>query len=563
MSEFKNLVAAVVSATIVLLAWQHFYEKPRIEEYNRKVQAAKTLPQMQEKSIQANIEKTSFVENRAEALSQSQRVSFGNSKVKGSISLTGARIDDLTLLEYNQTVDKNSGKVELLNPSNHKNAYFAEFGWITSDESIELPNSKTIWKANKTHLSPGEKLVLSWKNPQNIEFSIEYTLDEDYMLVAKQQVLNNSGRQIKLQNYGLISRAASTANTNSSVFHEGSIGVYNKLLKEVSFKDLAKDKKFNYESSESGSWFGFSDKYWLTAIVPDYLRKFSTRSLFIEDQTSQKFQTDYISQEQVIASGAQQSNLNYLFAGAKVLSLLDYYENFFHFHLFDRAIDFGWFYFITKPMFNALKYFYDLVGNFGLSILIVTVIVKLLLYPLARRSMLSMNKMKTLTPEMTRVRELHANDKIKQNQAIMELYKKHGVNPLSGCLPIFIQIPIFFSLYKVIYITLEMRHAPFFGWIKDLSAPDPTTIFNLFGLINWAPPAFLMIGIWPIIMALTMFLQQRLSPPPADPAQAQMMKFLPAIFLFMFANFPAGLVIYWAWSNLISIIQQIMLKRAR
>jgi YidC/Oxa1 family membrane protein insertase len=336
------------------------------------------------------------------------------------------------------------------------------------------------------------------------------------------------------------------------------IGVFNKLLKEVSYQDLESDGPLSFRDTEPGGWLGISDKYWLSAILPN--SKTDTKFDAHFKYNNNKYQVDYLSQKKSVAPGSTTSSVNNLFAGAKVLSLLDFYGQYLKLDLFDRAIDFGWFYFITKPIFNALRYCYDLVGNFGISILLITIIIKLALLPLATKSYRSMNKMKQLQPQMESIKQLYKDDKIKQNQAIMELYKKEKVSPLSGCLPLLIQIPIFFSLYKVLYITIEMRHAPFYGWIHDLSAPDPTTIFNLFGLIPWAPPTFLMIGAWPLIMALTMFIQQKFNPEPSDPVQAKVMKLLPLFFIFMFASFPAGLVIYWAWSNIISIIQQAFIK---
>ena len=557
MSELRNLILAVVSATVVLFAWNYFYENPRQQEYQKKM--AK-LERMNTKKRPV-VEK-SKLRSRSEIINESSRVAINTPSLKGSISLKGARIDDIILKGFHKTVNSDSSLVELLSPSGSKQSYFAEFGWISSGDKFDLPDSRTIWKANKSTLGADDKVTLNWTNRQNIKFIIEVILDDDYMFSIKQRVENNSGKAFKFQNYALISRLV-PVDTKSAVYHEGPLGVFDKILKEVSYSDLQDDKKVSFDDNSSGSWLGFADKYWLTALVPDFSKRFSANFTYNKfNKKYNRYQADYLGAMQTVNKGDSDSNVTYFFAGAKVLSLLDFYQNYLKLDLFDRAIDFGWFYFITKPLFNALKYFYDLVGNFGVSILIVTVIVKLLLLPLASKSFKSMNKLKTLQPEINRIKELHGKDKMKLNQAMMELYKKEKVSPVSGCLPIIVQIPIFFSLYKVIFISIEMRHSPFFGWIHDLSAPDPTTIFNLFGMIPWDPPSFLMIGIWPIIMATTMFLQQKMSPAPTDPAQATMMKFLPLIFLFMFATFPAGLVIYWAWSNVLSIMQQYYIKQS-
>ena len=462
--------------------------------------------------------------------------------------------------EYRATLAKDSPPTVLLSPSKYKKAYFAEFGWL-SDDGIELPNSNTIWRSNKKTLKPGSDVTLEWRNSQGVVFSINVALDHNYMFTIIQNIKNRSRKTISVRSYGLINRMFDTIE-KSRISYEGPIGVFNNILKEVSYKDLESDKVAAFDNNFAGSWLGISDKYWLTAIIPQNLdgRKFNAKFQYSHHLGKNKFQADYISNKQTLLPGGQSKKTMNFFAGAKVLSILDAYEKKYGISLFDRSIDFGWFYFITKPMFNALKYCYNLFGNFGISILVVTIIIKTFLFPLANKSYKSMNRMKVLQPEINSLRELYADDKMKQNQAILELYKKEKVSPLSGCLPMLIQIPIFFSLYKVLFITIEMRHAPFYGWIKDLSAPDPTTIFNLFGLLPFAPPSFLMIGAWPILMAITMFFQQSLSPEPADEIQAKVMKFLPLLFLFMFASFPAGLVIYWAWSNMLSIAQQYGIK---
>ncbi len=559
MSEVKNLVAALTLALLVLLGWQFFYEAPRAREIER-------LAKEREASMPKDIittnetiktDKQAFL-SRSEALKDSgPRLTINADKISGSISLIGARFDDISLKDYKVTDKPNSEHVILFSPSKFQDSYFAEFGWVSDTKNIEFPTSKTLWKANKDTLKSNDSIELSWTNPQNITFKIIIHLDTNYLFTIKQIIENHSTQVVEYNDYALINRDHQKRE-KMYISHEGVIGVFNKLLKEVSYQDLESDGPISFQDTVPGGWLGISDKYWLSAILPNSKTETKFNANF--KYNNNKYQVDYLSQKKFITPGNTSSSVNHLFAGAKVLSLLDFYEQYLKLDLFDRAIDFGWFYFITKPIFNALRYCYDLVGNFGISIILITILIKLLLLPLATKSYRSMNRMKELQPQMESIKSLYKDDKVKQNQAIMELYKKEKVSPLSGCLPLLIQIPIFFSLYKVLYITIEMRQAPFYGWIHDLSAPDPTTIFNFFGLIPWTPPSFLMIGAWPILMALTMFIQQKFNPEPNDPVQAKVMKLLPLFFIFMFASFPAGLVIYWAFSNIISIIQQALIK---
>jgi YidC/Oxa1 family membrane protein insertase len=557
MSDLKNILLAVSLTIAIIFGWQFFYDRPKSQERAARNKVTQTI--LKQKSVQAQ-NNDNFLINRDEAIVKAERVNIVSPKLNGSISLLGARFDDLVLPQYKETIDKNSAPTVLLSPAKYKNAYFAEFGWL-ADDGIEVPTANTVWQTNKKTLEPNSDVVLSWCNSQGVLFNLNVALDNDYMFTITQSVNNESGKPIIIRNYGLINRVFTDEN-KSKISYEGPIGVFNSILKEVSYKDLESDKLSVFDNNASGSWLGVSDKYWLTAIIPQESagEKFNAKFQHVTQSGKNKFQMDYVSEKKILSPGAVLRKEINFFAGAKVLSVLDAYEKKYDIALFDRSIDFGWFYFITKPMFNALKYFYNLFGNFGISILVVTIIIKLLLFPLANKSYKSMNRMKVLQPEINSLREIYKDDKMKQNQAVLELYKKEKVSPLSGCLPLLIQIPIFFSLYKVLFITIEMRHAEFYGWIRDLSEPDPTTIFNLFGLIPFSPPQFLMIGAWPILMAITMFFQQSLSPEPADPIQAKVMKFLPLLFLYMFASFPAGLVIYWTWSNVLSIAQQYGIK---
>lgn len=555
MSDLKNMLFAMIAAIAILGVWQFFYETPRLKEYEKQAQLRKKSDVI--KNIKLEKAET-FVRHEDAIKDYNSRIVIDGKDVKGSISLIGARIDDLSLVKYGTSID-DKDPIVLLHPSKTKESYFAEFGWFSQSKELDIPNANTVWSADKRILKSGEKVTLTWVSRQGVTFKIEIHLDDEYMFTIRKTVRNSSGKKIVIQDYSLINRIYNLEN-KSPISHEGPLGVFNGILDEVSYDDLQSKSKMDFNDNRSGSWFGISDKYWLTAIVPDQNRKFDTTFQYSKYLNKDRYQVGYLGPEESISSGDEDVSVSHFFAGAKVVATLDFYGKYLNLDLFDRAVDFGWFYFITKPMFSALKFFYDAVGNFGLSILIVTIIVKMFLFPLANKSYYSMSKMKAIAPEMNRIKELYADDKVKQNQAIMELYKKEKISPLSGCLPLLVQIPIFFSLYKVLFITIEMRHAPFYGWIRDLSAADPTTIFNLFGLLPWNPPSFLMIGAWPLIMSLTMYIQQKMSPEPADPVQAKVMKLLPLIFIFMFASFPAGLVIYWAWSNILSIAQQYFIK---
>lgn len=547
LSQNTRLIIACLVSTMIIALWQYFFVEPMVEyqEYNTA------------EVVAAPIEVNKFI-LRSEAMSKSERVSFENNSVKGSINLVGARFDDLILKKYRTDIDANSKHVELLNPASTAESYFVEFGWIGSSQE-ELPNSKSEWKVHKKgDLTKDKPLVLVWKNNKGQEFYISAFLDANYMFSIAQKIVNN-GAEISVAPYSLVSKNQSNKEPKNVIIHEGAINVSGDKLNEIEFETLKDDGKV--EVNNNVSWMGFSDKYWLSAVIPsDKNSKLEFK--YIENKDGyERFQANLISQLASVKAGGGSETTYHLFAGAKELDVLDKYEQEMNIKLFDRAVDFGFLYFITKPIFIMLHYFYDYLGNFGIAILMLTVLIKLLLFPLAHKGFIGMNRMKDLQPKMTQLKERYKDDASGFQKALLELYKKEKVNPMAGCLPILLQIPVFFALYKVLYVTIEMRHAPFFGWIKDLSVPDPTSIFNLFGVIPWDPPSFLMIGVFPILMALTMYFQQRLNPEPTDPVQAQVMRFLPLIFLFMFASFPSGLVIYWAWSNVLSILQQLLIKR--
>ncbi len=499
--------------------------------------------------------------SRDDVLAASQRVTIVTDRLQGSISLVGGRIDDLSLLDYREELDLNSDKIVLLQPRGMENAYYASFGWVpgTGMESVVLPDSDTVWQADRRQLMVGAPVTLSWENGQGLTYRKTIAIDENYMFTVTENVTNASDSTVNLHPYGLISRRTTPEVTGFYILHEGLLGVFNETLSEVDYDDLQETGVI--ENATTGGWIGITDKYWLAALVPDQEQTIGTRFVHRLDNGTDKYQVDFLSPVQSVQPGGNTSSTVHFFAGAKQALLLDAYSEQYKVDRFDLAIDFGWFYFLTKPIFYALLWLNDHVGNLGIAILILTVGIKLIFFPLANKSYVAMSKMKKLQPKMTELREQYGDDKAKLNQEMMALYKKEKANPAAGCLPILIQIPVFFALYKVLFVTIEMRHAPFFGWIQDLSAPDPTSLFNLFGLIPWDPPGFLMIGVWPLLMGISMFLQQKLNPQPADPVQAKIFLFMPLMFTFLLASFPAGLVVYWAWNNSLSILQQWVIMR--
>ena len=551
MNEQKNLLLAIVASLIILLIFQYLFptERKMIEENVEAENQIKEVPQ--EKIL-----------DREEIVKNNKRIYFSeSSRIKGSISLIGARFDDVILKDYKDTIKPASKQVILLSPNNTLNPYFVELGWM-SQENINLPNKNSEWQLIEgKELGPENHITIKWVSPEGIEFFRKIEVDKDYLITVEQKVTNVSNKDISLTQYGRINRTGTPKTSGFYILHEGPIAVLNERLIEIDYDDIIEEGSKSVISK--GGWVGITDKYWLAALIPDQRSRIEGGFKAVL-KNIERYQAQYTSNEIVLEKGETTSVKSNVFIGAKEVDLLDKYSNQLSIEMFDRAVDFGWFYVITKPLFLLLHKLSDLLGNVGLSILALTVLIRILLFPLANKSFKSMSKMKILTPKMTEIRERYKTDKLKMQQEIMALYKSEKVNPLSGCLPILIQIPIFFALYKVLFVTLETRHAPFYGWVKDLSAPDPTTIFNLFGLFNFMPPSFLMIGAWPLLMALTMYLQQKLNPAPPDPLQAKIMSFLPLMFLFLFATFPAGLVIYWTWNNILSIGQQwIIMKKTK
>ena len=446
-------------------------------------------------------------------------------------------------------------------PKGSNQAYYVQHGWVATQgsEGVTLPKGDTLWAADRDTLSPGQPVTLSWTSPEGVVFEKTISLDENYAFTMTQRVTNPGASALGLHTYGLVSRRGTPEVTGFYILHEGLLGVFDGTLEEVDYDDLQETGSIRQDST--GGWIGITDKYWLAALIPDQNAQVSSRFLHTLDGAVDRYQVDYLSPAVAVPAGGSIESTAHVFAGAKEINVIDQYEAELGVENFDLSIDFGWFYFLTKPLFYGLLWINSHVGNLGVAILLLTVAIKLVFFPLANKSYVSMSKMKKLQPEMLKLRERYGEDKMKLNQEMMALYKREGANPASGCLPILVQIPVFFALYKVLFVTIEMRHAPFFGWIKDLSAPDPTSLFNLFGLIPWDPPSFLVIGIWPLIMGASMYLQQKLNPQPTDPIQAKIFLWMPIVFTFLLAGFPAGLVVYWAWNNTLSIAQQWVIMR--
>ncbi|MBM3483249.1 MAG: membrane protein insertase YidC [Alphaproteobacteria bacterium] len=502
---------------------------------------------------------------REKALANSPRVRIEAPRIHGSIALTGARFDDLTFKEYRETIEPDSKEVVLLSPTSTTDPYFAEFGWVPTEAGVAVADSKTVWTADREVLTPDAPVTLRWDNGAGLRFSRIVTVDQDYLFTVTQKVENTGTTPVTLQPYGQIERLGVPPLVNYYILHEGPVGVLNDTLIEQSYGNLLGTPGCVLRQEAIGGWLGITDKYWLTALLPDQSRKvvteFGARPGAQAGTCEPKFKTNFLHDPVTIAPGASAESTDRLFAGAKVVNLLNRYGEELGVNRFEDAVDFGWLWFLTKPMFFLIDFFFRNVGNFGVAILLLTVCVRILLFPLANKAYVSMSKMRKLQPDMIRLKERHKDDKVRFQQEMMALYRREKANPVAGCFPILVQIPVFFALYKVLFVSLEMRHAPFFWWIQDLSAPDPMAIITGFGAFDWGAPSFLMIGVWPIIYAFTLWLQQKLNPQPLDPLQAKILLALPIIFLFMFAQFPAGLVIYWTWNNILSIAQQYVIMR--
>ncbi|MBR0757511.1 membrane protein insertase YidC [Bradyrhizobium jicamae] len=596
MSDNRNTILAVILSGLVLIAWQYFYNVPQMEkqraEAQRQSELQKSTPQAAPGQGQTSAAPSPTdgtpaqpgastavapVISRETALAANPRVKIDTPRLTGSISLKGARIDDIALVQYRETVDPHSPPIVLFSPSQTAAPYYAEFGWVPSTGSTaRLPDQTTMWQQEGSGaLTPTSPVTLKYDNGEGLTFRRTISIDDRYLFNIKDEVSNAGNAPVTLYPFGLISRHGTPQVSGYYILHEGLIGYLgDKGLQEYAYKKIDDAKKETFDVTNG--WLGMTDKYWASALLPDTNAKLKVQYSSKAVGTSHNYQTDYLLEPQTIAVGATATANGRLFAGAKEASVVGInfplvgfggYTKQLGLNHFDLLIDWGWFYFITKPMFLGLDWFFHLFGNFGVSILLVTVIVKLLFFPLANKSYASMAKMKSVQPQLQALKERYPDDRVKQQQEMMEIYKKEKINPIAGCLPVALQIPVFFSLYKVLFVTIEMRHAPFFGWIKDLSAPDPTNLFTLFGLIPFDPttiPVFghyLWLGIWPIIMGITMWFQMKLNPAPPDPTQKIIFDWMPLIFTFMLAGFPAGLVIYWAWNNTLSVLQQSFIMR--
>ena len=551
--ENKNVFIAIALSMSVLLFWSAFVDPPQpTEKQNQKILNSKQINKIPDNGIVPSVGNTNVEENisRNDSLKKTDRILLENNKIKGSISLKGAAIDDLSFKNYKVDI-KSDDTVQFLNPKETKNGYFVETGWASIGNKFIVPTSKSIWSivGNKA-LSVNSPVTLEWNNGSNLIFRKKIEIDDNYLFKIKQEVVNNSSKQVELYPYAQLTRKNKPEDLKGFyILHEGFIAVLDEELKEDDYDDI-EEEKIVREASKG--WIGITVKYWMTALIPETGEKFKSTFLY-QDSYKANF---LLKKPKIIAPSSKANNEIKIFVAAKEVRTIDAYAERENIEKLDLIIDWGWFYFFTKPLFFAVDYLFKLTGNFGIAIVLITVLIRLVFFPLANYSFKSMAKMKALQPEMARLKDLHKDDKTKLQQEMMSLYKKEQINPASGCLPVLIQIPFFFAIYKMLFISLEMRHQPFFGWIKDLSASDPTTIFNLFGLLPFTPPSFLIIGVWPILMGLTMWVQQKLNPAPTDPIQAKIFMFFPIFLTVILASFPSGLVVYWTVNNILTIAQQ-------
>ena len=572
MSENRNTILAIVLSLAILLGWEMFFAPKNAPK--PPTPATATTPATAEQPppgppLAGVVSPPSALpspggteENpaREKIVEVETRVKISTPRLHGSISLKGLRFDDITLAQFHEKPDPRSPEITLLSPLAAPKPYYSEVGMIGSD-SIKLPTAATTWTADSAGatLTETTPLIVHWDNGEGLRFSRKISVDEDFLFTVEQTVENTGDKAVTVYPYALVARLDTPATQGYYILFEGPLGVFNGTKTEVKYADLKKKPRETFEST--GGWIGITDKYWLATVALDQATKVNATISYTMAGARDRYQTDLRGDALSIAPGASATAKAFVFAGAKEVTLLDQYAEKQGIARFDLAVDWGWFYFLTKPFFYALNWLRGVIGNFGLAILVFTSVVRLALFPIANKQYAAMNKMKALQPQMKALQDRYANDKQKLNTELMELYKREKANPVAGCLPILIQIPIMFAVYKVLFVTIEMRHAPFYGWIHDLSAPDPTNIFSLFGLIQFELPDFLHLGALPIIMGTTMWLQQKLSPQPPDPIQARMMMLLPIVFTFMLASFPAGLVLYWTWSNLLGILQQWVLMR--
>jgi len=573
--DTRNWITAIVLSALVLFGWNYFFAPPPAphvaQTSDASGAAAPAAPASQPGApAMPPVANAAPTTSRADALAASKRVAIDTPTLSGSINLTGGIIDDLTLNAYRETVDPSSPKIVLFSPQDSPSPYWAETGFVATDSAVKTPNRSSVWSADSDKLTTDGKVTLSFDNGAGLVFKREISLDSKYMFTVKDWVEAQPGAKADLRHYALVTRHGKPKLAGYSALHEGFVGVIGDLGSDnETYASVDKAANRVIAKSGEGGWIGITDKYWAAVVIPDPKAQLDARYSATGDVAAPDYQADVLGAPLTVDGAATQPVVTHIFAGAKEFALINQYEAALNIKLFDHLIDWGWFYYITKPLFRLMDFIYGVIGNFGLAIMAVTVLVKLAFFPLANRSFQSMAKMKMIQPEIAKLKELYPNDQQKQQQAQMELFKREGVNPVAGCLPMVIQIPVFFALYKVILVTIEMRQAPFFGWIKDLSSPDPTNVFNLFGALPFDPTHvpvvghWLFLGAWPILMGISMFLQMKMNPEPADPVQKAMFSYMPLIFTFTLANFPVGLVIYWTWNNSLSIVQQyFIMKRA-
>ncbi len=552
--DTKNIIAAISLSAAVIIIYGLFFA-PDPQQINQK------QIQLENNGTEQNFETPKIEQkeevikvSREDSINNTTRVKFENENIIGTISLEGGVIDDLTFKNYTETLN-GSDNVILLNPKNVENGYFVETGWATTSKNIDVPNSKTLWEVDKgSKLDPKNPIKLNWTNNQGIIFEKIISIDNKFLFTIDQYITNNSNNNYVFYPYGQIIRNKAPKVTNFYILHEGLIGVFDDQLVEKDYEDI-EDKKYTINAKDG--WTGITDKFWIVTMIPEKNKQF--RSDF---DYNKKFKANFIETNSTeVKANETKSNQIKVIIAAKEVDVIDEYSESSNISKFDLVIDWGWFYFLTKNFFFVIHYFFEVTGNYGVAIILVTICIRILFFPLANYSFRSMAKMKVLQPEMARLKELHKEDKMKLQQEMMALYKKEKVNPVSGCLPVLIQIPFFFAIYKVLFVTIESRHQPFFGWIVDLSERDPTSIFNLFGLIPWDPPSFLIIGIWPCLMGISMYIQQKLNPTPPDPVQAKIFMFFPLFLTVILAPFPAGLVIYWTFNNILTMAQQVIIMK--
>lgn len=580
-NDQNNLLVAIALSLLVLMGWQYFFARPQIQQdkaksdYQTQIDAQRSGSQTQgppgvasqpvggsEGSVPAAGQAQPATLSREDALKASPRLPVRTPSLEGSISLKGGRIDDLVLAKYRETADPNSNKVGLFSPAGSPEPYFTEFGWVApAGTQIKIPDRDTLWSIEKGDALTAENpATIIWDNGQGLVFRRTLSVDKEYMFKVVDEIENKTSAEVSLLPYARIYRYGHPKSQAFAILHEGLIGVTGKDgLQEVAYATAVSAGVPKTIENATGGWLGITDKYWAAALVPDQKEPYRASYSAVKARAPNEkdaFQADYLRGALVVPPNARKGVEANLYAGAKQATLIDTYEASLGIQQFDRMIDWGWFYFITRPLFWLMEKLNGILHNFGLTILALTVIVKAAFYPLANKQYESMARMKKMQPEMARIKEVYKDDPQRQQKEMFEFYRKEKINPLAGCWPILLQIPVFFALYKVLFVTIDMRHAPFYGWIKDLSAPDPTSLFNLFGLLPFTAPEWLHVGIWPLVMGITMWVQMQLNPPQPDPIQQQIFQWMPVMFTFLLASFPAGLVIYWSWSNLLSIAQQ-------